>query len=142
MKLLIITFILINLSCESKTTTPRSVEVKDSPSASVKILEKKKIEPESVSESMKAWPPLSNEEVERVIKVEGMSCQGCADSAADLTLNIPGVTRSKGSFEKGEILVRFKKGKTDGQKIADKIAVTKLEGYPQLKTSLIFENNE
>lgn len=77
-----------------------------------------------------------------VIKVEAMSCQGCADSAADLTSNIPGVTRSKGSFKKGEILVRFKKGKTDGQKIADKTSGTKLEGYPQLKTSLILESNE
>ena len=46
-----------------------------------------------------------------IIKVGGMSCQGCVKSVTKVLLELPGVSQAEVSLERGEALVAYDAGK-------------------------------
>jgi copper chaperone len=42
-----------------------------------------------------------------VLKVDGMSCQGCVKSVTNILAALPGVTKAEVSLERGEATVDF-----------------------------------
>ena len=46
-----------------------------------------------------------------VVKVGGMSCQGCVKSVTNVLTALPGVTRAEVSLERGEARVEFEPGR-------------------------------
>lgn len=46
-----------------------------------------------------------------VIKVGGMSCQGCVKSVTKVLLELPGVSKAEVSLERGEAVIDYDAGK-------------------------------
>jgi copper chaperone len=46
-----------------------------------------------------------------VVKVGGMSCQGCVKSVTSILTAVPGVTKAEVSLERGEATVEFESGR-------------------------------
>ncbi len=46
-----------------------------------------------------------------VVKVGGMSCQGCVKSVTNVLTALPGVSRAEVSLERGEARIDFEPGK-------------------------------
>ena len=46
-----------------------------------------------------------------IVKVGGMSCQGCVKSVTKVLLELPGVSQAEVSLERGEAVIAYDAGK-------------------------------
>jgi copper chaperone len=58
----------------------------------------------------------------RTLRVEGMTCGGCAGSVASAAQAVPGVSRADVDWKAGRAVVRYQPEQTDPQAIADAIS--------------------
>jgi copper chaperone len=56
-----------------------------------------------------------------IVKVGGMSCQGCVKSVTKVLLELPGVSKAEVSLERGEAAIDYDAGKVTRDQIKQSI---------------------